>query len=102
MGMIKINPLSHPPGKGEPWWIISPNDGQIEFMPVIGAGTLCVRDFLKFRSGVAYRISAVNDQHGWITVETKEDIVEMPYYVFARYFDYEAFLRGIPSNGEEK
>ena len=91
--VIRINPQEIPPKKDESWWIVHPNNGNVEFKVPPGAVTVCTKEFMSFRSGKVYPISYIDEQSGYITVKNREEIVEMPYYIFGRYFDAEAFVR---------
>ena len=80
---------------GEGWWIVHPNNGIVEFRLPLGAVTVCLDDLLAFKRGVLYKV--LKNENGWITVASMEGIYEMPQYIFARYFDAEVFVRGIPT-----
>ena len=105
----KIEPDMFPIEKGESWWVVSPNLKNCEFCAPAGAITICTSyltipptRMVSFSAGVIYQITGTDDISGYITVKNKEEIVEMPYYVFARYFDAEAFVRGVPSPKEKR
>ena len=111
---IKINTLEYPPKEGESWWVVHPNSGVTDFVIPEGAVTACTKDFMDFKTGVIYKVQK-SDFVGWICVlvvdkledpaKYKEIVVDMPEYIFARYFDAEIFVRGrkkvyniLPSN----
>lgn len=102
MTMIKIDPMDHPLLMGESWWVVHPNDGKAELRIPIGAPAVCKEPFVeKFTRNVPYRIVDVNDAHGWVSVEGKDrTIVEMPRYVFARYFDAVAYIKCLDGERE--
>jgi len=91
----RINPLHDPLREGESWWIVHPNQSKSEFKVPAGGITVCIEDFESFTQSVAYTVLGDDPHNGWITVKSLTEIIEMPYYVFARYFDAEAFVRGI-------
>lgn len=92
MSRIKISTQEFPPRKGESWWIVHPNNGNVVFYAPIGAQTVCTNNFMSFNKGLAYNISDNDSVNGYITVQSQNEIVEMPYYLFARHFDAEAFV----------
>lgn len=94
MNYIKINPLDYPLEKGESWWICHPNESNSEFKVPRGAVTLCLDNILGFAAGKTYKVSDNDHTNGWLTVIGKELTVRMPYYLFARCFDAECFVRG--------
>ena len=93
--IIKVDPMDYPLMVGESWWVIHPNSGEAEISIPIGAPAVCTQDFLKcFKKNAPYRIANVDDAKGWISIENSDSsIVEMPRYVFARYFDAVAYIR---------
>jgi len=93
MNYIKIDPLDYPIKIDESWWFKNPNDAEYEFKVPVGSVSLCMENFQSFRRGIVYSITRNDSDTGWITLASVEDIVEMPYYVFKRYFDAEAFVR---------
>jgi len=90
----RLNPHNYPLQQGESWWIVHPNQSNCEFKVPAGGITVCTESFLAFNQNTAYTVLGDDPHNGWITVQSSIDIVEMPYYVFARYFDAEAFVRG--------
>ena len=102
MKFIKIDPLDYPIQKDESWWIVHPNKGKSEFYVPKGAITVCIKEFLDFSEGTAYRIVSSDYNNGYLVVESKESMVEMPQYLFARHFDAECFVRGIPTPKERQ
>lgn len=94
MNYIRINPIDYPLDKGESWWICHPNNQNSEFKIPRGAVTLCTQDFLDFTAGKTYKVLDDDPDNGWLTVTGKALTVRMPYYVFARNFDAECFVRG--------
>jgi len=93
--ILNIDPLKYPRDKGESWWIVHPNYSKCEFKIPEGGAAICVVPFLHFSYGTAYNISANDAANGWITIDSSAFTTKMPYYIFARYFDAEAFIRGI-------
>jgi hypothetical protein len=87
--------MSFPLLKGESWWVVHPNQKGTEFRVPSGAVTVCIDSFLSFSKNIVYTILGDDPHNGWVTVKSLTEIIEMPYYVFARYFDAEAFVRGI-------
>ena len=96
MKRIKIDPREYPKQIGESWWVVHPNTGGSEFRLPAGAVTVCTKDFLDdaFKRNVAYDVISADNHNGWITVESKGDLYDMPQYLFARYFDAESFVVG--------
>ena len=94
MRYIKLNPMEYPLKKGESWYLTHPNNKNCEFKVPQGGVTLCMNSLFDFTAGRIYEISDNDPDNGWITVACKETVVKMPYYVFARYFDAECFVRG--------
>ncbi len=80
--------------QGESWWIVPPNYSKAEFKAPIGAAAFCKESFLCFTKDVVYYIADNSNDTGWITMQSKEHTVDMPYYLFVRYFDAQAFIRG--------
>ena len=91
--VVTLNPTDFPMQKGESWWIVSPNNGNAEFDAPIGSWTLWNEQVLGFSPGTMYEITDNEKDSGWITVGSKETCARMPYYVFARHFDAECFVR---------
>ena len=91
----RIDPLLYPLKGGESWWLVHPNNSNTEFRVPSGAITVCTNDFLSFSKNVVYTILGDDAHNGWITLQSQMEIVDMPYYVFARYFDAQAFIRGV-------
>lgn len=89
--VIKIDPLQYPPHKGESWRIVHPNDGYVEFMLPPGAVSVCFDKFYGFEEGIAYSCYHSDDE-GWVCVERRDAIVEMPEYIFNRFFDSLPFV----------
>jgi hypothetical protein len=90
--LIKIDPMEHPRVSGESWWVVHPNSGGSQFCIPRDAVTACTEDFRGFSAGTIYRVWA--GEMGWVKVKGHESVYEMPEYVFARYFDAEAFVVG--------
>lgn len=95
MRILKVNPMEYPLKEGESWWIVHPNQKNAEFKVPSGGITVCITDFLEFSAGTAYTVISDDPHNGWISIGYALGIIEMPYYIFARYFDAEAFVRGI-------
>ena len=91
----RIDPMEFPLQEGESWWVVHPNSPNTEFKIPAGGITVCIQDFMGFVKNIAYTILGDDSHNGWVTVQSSYEIVEMPYYVFARYFDAQAFIRGI-------
>ena len=93
MGILKIDPMEYPLSIGESWWIIHPNSNEGEIRIPVGAPAVCTQNFNDFVKNSPYRIVAVDDHNGWVSIELKPQyIVEMPRYIFARYFDAVAYI----------
>ena len=97
--LIVIRPEDYPmvPGK-ETWFLVHPNNAYCEFAIPAGAAAICTKNFLKkFEFGKPYSIANWDRDHGWISVQYKsaqvDEVIKMPLYIFARYFDAEAFMR---------
>lgn len=88
-----INQNEFPRAEGESWWIVDPNNKFCEFKAPVGAWPVCLKGFNEFAFGTAYQIVANDSHRGTISLLASEDVYELPYYVFARYFDAEAFIR---------
>lgn len=88
----KITQEDYPLMPGESWWIVNPNSGGSEFVLPLGASTACLLSLLDFKPGIVYSVHT--DSDGWVCVTNKDHVVEMPQYLFARYFDAEVFVRG--------
>jgi hypothetical protein len=95
MNRVRINPIHYPLQEGESWWVVHPNFANCEFKIPAGGITVCTEDFMGFVKSTVYTILGDDPHNGWITLKSLTEIVEMPYYLFARYFDAEAFVRGI-------
>jgi len=91
--LVVINPKDEPIRNGESWWIVHPNDGYLELDIPSGAYTLCLRPFGIFKVNIVYQIIGDDSKNGWVSLLAGETVYKMPYYVFARYFDFQAFLR---------
>lgn len=91
---VRIDPMDYPLKDGESWWMIQPNDGQLELKIPIGAAAVCVLEFLDFGRGIAYRIVGTDDDQGWVSIEGHGIVFEMPRYIFARHFDAIPFIKG--------
>ena len=109
MKYVKINPKQYPIQQGEYWWIVPHNQKDCEFkIPVGAAAVLDMSAAVNlprpplFDRGVAYEITQVDYSIGWITVQKSDTMVHMPFYIFARLFDAEAFIRGIPTAKEQE
>lgn len=92
---VVISPKDMPPMAGESWWIVHPNNGNVIFSAPVGAVTVCIYDYRAFCKDVAYTITDNDELNARISIkcEQHDEVVEMPYYLFARYFDAEAFVR---------
>jgi len=99
---VRIDPMEFPLKEGESWYIVHPNNRNAEFCVPAGGITVCTTDFYNFSQNTVYSIVGDDSHNGWIQVESINEIVEMPYYVFARYFDAEAFVRGTFSVDPDK
>ena len=95
MNIIKLNPHDYPLEKGESWWVVNLNRSDVEFSAPVGAIAFCEESLMSFKQGTVYQIVNNDMNTGWITLMSHSEIVEMPHYIFARYFDAEAFVRGI-------
>lgn len=93
MAYREISPESEPLKSGESWWIINPNNGYCEFSAPQGCYARCTKRFQDFMPDVMYEITGNEPNCGWISLRVFEDVYRMPYYVFARYFDSEAFVK---------
>lgn len=93
--MIKnISPKSEPLKEGESFWVISPNDGQLELDFPNGSYCICTKSWEDFEKDVIYPIVGSSTDIGYISLLAKSTIVyNMPHYVFARYFDINAFVK---------
>jgi len=94
------------PGQ-ERWFYVDPNNSYCEFSVPQNAAAVCVQPLLqKFEVNKAYQISDYDRENGWVSVwagsETGDDVYRMPLYVFARYFDAEAFVRRADPSTEIK
>jgi len=100
---VCIEPEEFPIKEGESWWVVHPNQSTCVFKAPVTAMAFCLQDLRDlFKSGTVYTI-VKNDEHGgWITLRSGVRYIEMPYYVFARYFDAEAFIRGTFAPDMEK
>ncbi len=104
MKVIEIDPHDYPIRKGESWWLVHPNTKNSEFFVPSGAIAFCKRAFIAgdFKANTVYTVTGNKPNEGYLTVMSKSSVVTMPYYVFARYFDAEAFVRGrFPLNETE-
>lgn len=90
----RIDPMTYPLKKGESWWIVHPNIATAEFRVPMGAITICTQNFVPFEQNMVYSILGVDNHSGWITLCCGDVVYDMPQYVFARYFDAEAFVVG--------
>ena len=97
MKHVKLDPMNFPMVEGEGWWIVHPNNGSTEFKLPDSAVTVCIDNLEDFKQHTMYRVG-LGSNDGWINVFCKEGIYEMPQYVFARHFDAEVFVRGIPTD----
>jgi len=93
MKVVRVSPEQHPLKKGESWWVVHPNDGDLEFSIPRGAYSYCQRSFNQFEEGKTYPIVSNDKDNGWISIATTNAVYEMPYYVFARYFDKDSFIK---------
>jgi hypothetical protein len=93
----KLDPREFPMLNGESWWIVHPNNGNCECKIPQDGITVCKQPLLGiFKVNTAYDIVSVDNDHGWVTVTGGGYACMMPQYVFARYFDAEAFVRLLP------
>ena len=94
----RIEQSDYPLNKGESWWIINPNSSGGEFIVPSGAATACLTNFMEFKAGIIYRVDIKED--GWVCAINGDHVIEMPQYVFAKFFDAEIFIRGRVSRKE--
>ena len=98
----RIDPMEYPIKKGESWWVVHPNIRTAEFRIPSGAITCCIEDFLSiFEKGCVYSIVSTDSHNGWVTVAGGKELYDMPQYIFARYFDAEAFVVGMMTVEEQ-
>lgn len=90
----RIDPMEFPLRSSESWWVVHPNNSRCSFRIPSGAITVCIESFLVFIQNVVYRVVGEDSHNGWVTVENNGDLYDMPQYLFARYFDAEAFVIG--------
>jgi hypothetical protein len=96
MRHIRIDPKEFPIKPSEGWWVVHPNTPNCEFRVPSGAVTVCKEDFCAvFKKNTVYDVVAQDKYNGWVTVAGGGHLYAMPEYVFARYFDAEAFVVGI-------
>jgi hypothetical protein len=95
MKVLKLDPQQFPKEANESWWPVHPNNAAAEFRAPVGAVTVCLKSILDFKAGTVYTIVGNDEHHGWISLACTEEVVEMPYYLFARHFDAEAFVRNV-------
>lgn len=93
-----IQAKSYPIQEGESWWVVHPNNGNVEFFAPIGAITVCTKAFEGIEANSIVHISDNDEAKGYISITFEEDTFEIPYYIFARYFDAEAFVKAIGSS----
>lgn len=101
MKTFTIDPMEHPLKEGESWWVVHPNNKNSEFhipqgavaVSTMGTEDKTLHEF-GFQYGRAYQIVDNDPHNGWLTVCSSVAMVRMPYYIFARHFDSEAFIRG--------
>jgi hypothetical protein len=92
----RIEPMEYPLKPGESWWIVHPNIATAEFRIPSGAITACIQDLIDiFKQGTVYSVISADNHNGWVTVAGGKELYDMPQYIFARYFDAEAFVVGI-------
>jgi len=89
---IRLDPRQYPRAQGESWWIVNPNTKSCSFTIPSRAITACLNDLLTFKEGTLYDVR--EGDLGWVEVNSEETYCSMPQYVFARYFDAEAFIIG--------
>lgn len=94
MRHIRINPEEYPPKNGESWWVVHPNLANCEFRVPIGAVSPCLDSLGPFEKGKAYSVLGCDNHNGWVTLRCKDDLYDMPQYLFARHFDAEVFVVG--------
>ena len=99
MNFIVINPQEEPMRKGESWWIVHPNIKAAEFKVPHNASALCTKEYRSFKEGTVYSIVSCDNNNGWIMIQSLTELVKMPHYVFARYFDAEAFVKHVAMSG---
>jgi len=99
--ILNVDPLKYPRDKGESWWIVHPNYSKCEFKIPEGGAAICIVPFLHFKHGVAYSIVDNDENNGWLSIDSSAFTTRMPYYIFARYFDAEAFIRGTVGDPRE-
>jgi hypothetical protein len=97
----KISQEEYPRYNNESYWIVNPNNFYCRFEVPSGAHTYCTESFLSFNQGKLYEITNNNKDFGWITIRNLEEVVEMPYYLFARYFDAECFMKYSPQKDRD-
>jgi hypothetical protein len=104
MTITKIDPMDYPLMIGESWWIIHPNSSEAEICIPIGAPAVCKADFADvFKKNSPYRIVNVDDHNGWVSIAAPDNtVVEMPRYVFARYFDAVAYIKDSKRRSNEE
>jgi hypothetical protein len=93
MAYIIISPQDEPLKNGESWWIIHPNDGELEFKVPRDAWVICLKSWEGFVKGIVYQIVSNDSDNGYISILSSDNIYKMPYYVFARYFDANSLIR---------
>ena len=86
-----INMDHYPLLEGESWHVVEPNNGECTFSISEGSMTICHSDFREFRSGTLYVVTSQGS--GWVTVACHDEVLKMPEYVFARYFDAETYVK---------
>ena len=99
----KIDITQYPLLEGEKWWIVHPNDsGAVFDLPEGAAAVTCAKDrkhqasqarTYGFRRGHAYLVTEVDHSRGWVCIDNGSDTIEMPFYLFSRWFDATAFMR---------
>ena len=94
MKRVRIDPIEYPLRRGESWWVVHPNTGTSEFRIPHGGITLCTKDFLTFKQNIVYSIVGYDNHNGWVSVVEGNILYDLPQYLFARYFDAEAFVVG--------
>jgi len=100
MKKIRLSPIDYPLKEGESWWVVHPNTSRCEFKVPSGAVTVCTDSFLDFTQSTVYTILGDDPHNGWITLGCSTGVMEMPYYIFARHFDAQAFIRGVATPDE--
>jgi hypothetical protein len=86
---------SYPRKTGESWWIVDVNNKFLEFKAPVNAFALCVNNVEEFQKGTLYKIVANEEDHGYISLSVFNNVYKMPYYLFARHFDAEAFVKNM-------